>query len=87
MLFQVSDGGLGILKLSSSGPALFYTVMVGSGATQIGFLFGAGSTGVRVPVGEPFRLLVTGGERTACVQAITWSFGFGAVLVGLAAHN
>ncbi len=87
VLFQVSDGGLGILRLSSSGPVLFYTLTLGSGATQIGFLFGAGSSLVRVPVGEPFRLVVAGGERRACLQAITWSFSFGAVLIGLAAHN
>ena len=59
MLFQVSDGGLGVLRLSSSGPVLFSTVTTGSGATQIGFLFGAGSSAVRIPLGEPFRLLAS----------------------------
>lgn len=87
MLFQISDGGLGVLRLSSSGPVLFSAMTTGSGATSIGFLFGAGSSAVRIPVGEPFRLVVTGAERTACVQGIEYSFGFGAVLLGVAAHN
>lgn len=87
MLFQISDGGLGVLRLSSAGPVLFSAMTTSAGATSIGFLFGAGSSTVRIPVGEPFRLVVTGGEKTACVQAIVYPLGFGAVLLGLAAHN
>jgi hypothetical protein len=85
-LFQVSDGGLAQLRVTSFGPSLNFSLM-GAGIFSFGILIGAGSSQVQIPFATAFRLLVQGGGKTACIQAIAFSFGFGAMLTGTAAHN
>lgn len=85
-LFQISDGGFGVLRISSFVPSLSFSVMA-TGLFSFGLIIGVGSSQERIPFGTSFRLLVQGGGKTACIQAVTFSFGFGAILTGIAAHN
>lgn len=88
--FQIQEGGLFIMQpnllIKSFGPSLQFTLM-SVGSLQIGFI-GGGSTGrARLPIGIPFRLLVQGGGKTACLQAAVISYLFGMVITGTLAYN
>jgi len=90
--FELRDGGFfGLpmqptLIIRSLGPALQYSLL-SPGSLQLGFI-GGGSLGrAALPVGVPFRLLVQGGGKTACLQAAVLSFFFTLQIVGTIFYN
>lgn len=92
--FEIREGspspppptGLPALQIRSLGPAVQFSLL-SAGGLQLGFL-GGGATGtVRLPLGTPFRLLVQGGGKTACLQAVVLAFGFALQILGTIAHN
>jgi hypothetical protein len=89
-VFQIREGLLldpqPSLRIVSFGASLQYTLL-SAGSLTFGFV-GGGSTGrARLPLGIPFRLLVQGGGKTACLQAAVISFGFGLLISGTVAFN
>jgi hypothetical protein len=85
-VFQISDGGFGLLRITSFGASLSFS-LVATTVFSLGVIIGRGTSQARIPFGTPFRLLVQGGGKVACIQATAFSFFFGAVLTGTASHN
>jgi len=89
-VFQINEGTLldpqPSLRIVSFGASLQYTLL-STVNLSFGFIGGSSTGRARLPIGVPFRLLVQGGGKTACLQAAVISFGFSLVISGTVAFN
>lgn len=74
------------LLVKSLGPSLQYS-LIAPGTLQLGFVGGSSTGRAKLPVNAPFRLLVQGGGKTACLQAQVVAFGFALQIVGTLHYN
>ena len=90
--FELREGGPSpspsrpTLLVRSLGPALQFS-LIAPGTLQLGFVGGSAAGQAKLPVGAPFRLLVQGGGKTACLQGTVSGWFFPAMITGTLYHN
>ncbi len=89
--FALREGGLDFMGrptilVQSLGPSLTFS-SVSAGFVQWGAVGGSSTGRAKLPTSGPFRLLVQGGGKTACLQGTVSGWFFPAMITGTLYHN
>jgi hypothetical protein len=74
------------ISVRSLGPSVQYSLL-SPGTLQLGFIGGGATAKAELPISTPFRLLVQGGGKTACMQAVVIPFGFTLIISGTISYD